>query len=77
MTQSCYDVAQTEIWRKVTHDDERVCDACDDVELRLECKRQVAEDAAEQVDGHERDGDPDDLAIPVDFIVLGTGKELW
>lgn len=59
-----------------THHDTRVRHAGDDVELGLEHERKVAEEPAEQVDGHEQDGDPDDLAEFVNLIILRAARRL-
>lgn len=60
-----------------TYNNKRVCHAGDDIEFGFEHKRQVAEHSAEQVDGHERDGDPDDFVEFIYLVVLRTMQATW
>ena len=41
-----------------------------DVEISFERKREVVEDSAERVDGHEEERYSDDLLVLVDLVVL-------
>lgn len=47
-----------------------VRDACHDVEIVFECEREVIEDAAHEVDGHEHHRDADDLLVLVYLVIL-------
>ncbi len=53
-----------------TYDDERVRNACDDIEALLEREGQVAEHTAHHVDEHEHQGYADDFLVLVDLVVL-------
>ena len=54
----------------MAHHHSRIRDASNDIELGLESEREVAKDAAEQIDRHEGDRDSDDLAVLVYLVVL-------
>lgn len=53
-----------------TNHDEGVCDGGEDVDVVLEDQREDREDAAEEVDEHERERDPEHGAVLVDLVVL-------
>lgn len=55
-----------------THHNKRVGYPGYDIEARLEYERQVAKDASEEIDNHERDGNSDDLTVLIDLVVLWT-----
>ncbi len=56
-----------------THHNKRVGYPGYDIEARLEYERQIAKDASEEIDNHERDGDTDYLTVLIDLVVLWTG----
>jgi hypothetical protein len=60
-----------EVARETNHDD-GVRDSREHVDLVLEGEREDGEDAAEEVDGHERERDAENRAVLVDLIKLRT-----
>lgn len=58
-----------------TYHHEGIGDSGHDVELVLECKREIIEYATQEIDAHENERDADDFFVFVYFVVLRANTE--
>lgn len=58
-----------------THNNNRIRDGSDNIQICFEYKREVGEDAAHKIDKHKQYGDTDDFSVFPNLVVLWTNED--